>query len=245
MIFDSGEKPRPVAVCRHPESPALLVGDGFPIFAQLAREAEITGYWSACTLLPRSLAAQRPHPRGRIGPREHERDHEHERDRDTPLRDHAPHLTPPRRTEPDSDRRNPRISMRHEPLTRRLSSVSTKPAARAKLRTRFRVDNIVPSFKQALCVTIARDQLRSEVIPAKTSRRSHFPAMSICTSWPFGIFAAHISFLQHKKGSDAMVPKLIVEFIGTFFLVFTVGPDCEEPGYARRLRRWRSGRRSW
>ncbi len=40
-----------------------------------------------------------------------------------------------------------------------------------------------------------------------------------------------------------MVPKLIVEFIGTFFLVFTVGQTVKGPDGAERSRRWRSGHR--
>src|SRR5881275_3120751 len=37
---------------------------------------------------------------------------------------------------------------------------------------------------------------------------------------------------EEKRGSDAMIPKLVVEFIGTFFLVFTVGQTVKSPDTA-------------
>ena len=40
-----------------------------------------------------------------------------------------------------------------------------------------------------------------------------------------------------------MVPKLVVEFIGTFFLVFTVGMTVKGPDGAGLWRRWRSDHR--
>ena len=40
-----------------------------------------------------------------------------------------------------------------------------------------------------------------------------------------------------------MVPKLVVEFIGTFFLVFTVGMTVKGPDGAVLWQPWRSDRR--
>ena len=40
-----------------------------------------------------------------------------------------------------------------------------------------------------------------------------------------------------------LMKKYLVEFIGTFFLVLTVGMTVIDPGRAARLRRWPSARR--
>ena len=40
-----------------------------------------------------------------------------------------------------------------------------------------------------------------------------------------------------------MIGRLIVEAIGTFFLVFTIGQTVKGPDAAAIWRRWRSGRR--
>jgi aquaporin Z len=45
-------------------------------------------------------------------------------------------------------------------------------------------------------------------------------------------FAVCFAYLQKEKGRYAMLPKLIVEFIGTFFLVFTVGQTVKAPDQA-------------
>ena len=68
---------------------------------------------------------------------------------------------------------------------------------------------------------------------------------TICTIDASVLHVTAIQFRIRKQlGEDnSMVPKLVVEFIGTFFLVFTVGMTVKGRTVPAPWPRWRSDRR--